>query len=508
MLNKKGFLFVVTVFLILTYILLSISVWVKSVEASERAYAEFYKESTVELVIEQITPAKMGEVADVMMNRALFRLNENAIESPVREGAEDENEYISKALFELVVDGSADSDYFQGTGLEQESTSFNAWAASLNESLLSIGVYISDFKVSNFNVGQSDMNELNYSVDISLQLKDYAGTSSVSRIYKINRTLDVSGLVDPALARESRTAGGDDLTVYRQFFFNKEYGTPGSIEITRISSGQEGQGWLYGPVVSASGEWEPIEDKHHYILVGDFSELEEIRNNDLVSYRQFAGYIITSEPTLTPTACGDEQKDTLNPIKYSGTPPDDCEARIAAPTAKPFIVAPDFTVDSAPDCPVLVGAGLNKCVLFVNGHLPAEVVDEPTKKLSSGAVYGVEEIRDFVMCGYYTHNPEAPSYLQRLLDDSYSRSSPEYGIETFVIGEYANDYGLYDLNSRLDRELFDGESGIKIRGLPGCKDFSMCSDEPITGVFAASTGAIEDYGLDWIDCGSGAGCGS
>jgi hypothetical protein len=505
MLNKKGFLFVVTVFLILTYILLSISVWVKSVEASERAYAEFYKESTVELVIEQITPAKMGEVADVMMNRAVFRLNENAIDSPVKEG-EEENEYIRKALFELLVDGSADSDYFIGTGLEQENTSLNAWASNLNTSLLSIGVYISDFKVSNFDVGQSDMNELNYSFDMSLQLKDYAGTSSVSRTYKINRTLDVSGLVDPALARESRTAGGDDLTVYRQFFFNKDYSTPGSIDITRISNGEEGQGWLYAPVVSASGEWD-VEGKHRYILVGDFSEIEEIRSDDLVSYRQFAGYIITSEPTTSSTACGDEQGDTLNPIKYSGAPPD-CEARIVAPTAKPFIVAPDFTVDSAPECPVLIGSGYNKCVLFVSPYLPDEVVDEPTKKLSNGAVYGVEEIRDFVMCGYYTHNPEAPSYLQRLLDDSYSRSSPEYGIETFVIGEYANDYGLYNLNSRLDRELFDGTDGIKIRGLPGCKDFSMCSDSPVTGIFAASTGAIEDYGLGEIDCASGAGCGS
>ena len=77
--DKKGFLFTVTVFLILIYILLSISVWVKSIEASERSFSEFYKESTVELTMEQITPAKMDHITHVIMSRNMVRLNDYSI---------------------------------------------------------------------------------------------------------------------------------------------------------------------------------------------------------------------------------------------------------------------------------------------------------------------------------------------------------------------------------------------------------------------------------------------
>jgi hypothetical protein len=70
MLDRKGFLFVVTVFLILTYILLAISVWVKAIETSERSYAEFYRQSTLDLTIAQITPEKVNNVSNMALTRA------------------------------------------------------------------------------------------------------------------------------------------------------------------------------------------------------------------------------------------------------------------------------------------------------------------------------------------------------------------------------------------------------------------------------------------------------
>ena len=96
--NKKGFLFVVTVFLILTYILLSISVWVKSIEASERAYSEFYKESNVELVIEQITQKKVDSVTSIVLNRGLFVISDHSVDHPLIQGTTDPNEHIEKAF--------------------------------------------------------------------------------------------------------------------------------------------------------------------------------------------------------------------------------------------------------------------------------------------------------------------------------------------------------------------------------------------------------------------------
>lgn len=516
--ERKGFLFTVTVFLVLMYILLTVSVWVKGVETSERAFSEFYKESTVELAIEQITPAKMDNVTYVIMNRALNRLNENSINHPVLEGSGEETANVEAALYELLMDGQADGSYFLGSGelTQEENSSLNAWASNLNASLLAIGVYMSGFEVSNFEVGQSDYKNVNYSFDIDLELKDFSNTSSVTRTYHIVNEINVTGLVDPALARTTRDEAGDDLTAYRMFFFHDDYETPADISADALSVSVEGgQGFLYGPLAKAYSSADKVDTataiapskRKNYILVGTYDEIVDL--TDFI-YNQFAGFIITSAPNTTSTTCGTVSDDMFNPVEYSAAP--ECEPQIGNPrTGKPFIIAPGFNPASAPECPVLDGNNqTRRCVLFVNTYLEGEVANSPERVLvSSGAdIYDVEIVRDYVMCGYYTHSEKAPSYLQRLLNNSYSRNSTAYGIETFVIGNYANDYDVYDMNSRLDRELLNGSvSGVKIRGMPGCRNFASCADSPITGVFAVSDDAVTDYGLDDIACDSGeAGC--
>ncbi len=525
--DKKGFLFTVTVFLILIYILLSISVWVKSVEASERSYSEFYKESTVELTMEQITPDKMGQVSDIILNRGLARLNDHAAGHSVDPGPPgDEFKNVREAMAGLLMNGSADPGLFKGgVGIsEEENSSLQAWKDNLNASLRAIGVYVSDFEASGFQLSQNDIDQVNYSYDLRLGLRDYTNTSAVSRLYRIEGNLSIAGLVDPALMRESRDEAGDNQTVYRQFFFEKDiYPDHSSISVSKLGPDVEGgQGWIYGPLAMAG----PSEDlaptataiapslRKNYVLVGTYGEIEALQP---AIYEAFAGYILTDEAVLTLSDCGDgdeeyNEADTLNPIRYIG---EGCNATIDPDdgiyTVKPFAVAPDFEPDDAPVCPLLDGSGQERrCVLLLNTYLADEVAESPSRKLSTGSsgLFEVEAIRDFVMCGYYTHNPSAPSYLQRLLNGSYSRNSSAYGIETFVIGIYANDYGVYDTNSRLDRELFsEGIDGVKVRGMPGCKDFSSCADSPVTGIFAVSEESRDDYGLDGIACDNGAaGC--
>lgn len=519
--DKKGFLFTVTIFLVLIYILLSISVWVKSIEASERAFSEFYKESTVELTIEQITPSKMDNVVRTLMLRNLMRLDDHALDYAVEQGpAGDENSNIREAMFELLTTGTADGAYFRG-GVDiplEENSSLSTWASNLNASLKSIGVYVSEFEVSNFQMGQSDIDRVNYSIDIRLGLRDYANTSSVSRNYHLSNSVGISGLVDPALARESRDyTGDDDKTIYRQFFFKKDlYPDYTDVSVDNLHSNVEGgQGWLYGMLALASGQGTdipnalnvPKSQRRLYILVGNYSDIMSLTEPE---YKLFGGYIITSPITQTTncTPADYNEEDTFNPLQFSAN----CEASFGTPaTSNPFIVAPGFDASTAPECPVLNETDVNrKCVLFVNRYLEHEVADVPTRKLSShpdAGIYGLEDFRDYVMCGYYTHDPAAPSYLQRLLNDSYSRTSTDYGIETFVVGVYANDTS-YELNGRLDREFFDDTiSGIKVRGFPGCKDYAMCSDDPLTGIFTVSPATKTAYGLDEIACDNGAaGC--
>jgi hypothetical protein len=528
MLDKKGFLFTVTVFLILMYVLLSISVWVKAIESSERAFSEFYKESTVELTMEQITPDKMDDTAYMVMNRNLMRLNEGAETFAVKAGPpEDEGLYVRTDMLELLVNGSAASDNFEGPapGLAEENASLRAWVNDLNASLRAIGVYVSQFNVSDFQISQSDIDKVNYSFKLKLGLKDFANTSSVSRTYEISNQVGITGFVDPALARESSDSAGNDAIVYRQFFFNKDdYPDSASISVSKMSQTvTAGQGWLYAPMAMAGASADLVpaattidpNQTRDYILVGTFDEIDALTAD---VYTQFAGFIVTSPPNLTSILCEGEkfeESNTFNPISYSDPP--DCtvgmDAAAGIVTPKPFVVAPSFNTSKAHECPLLDGSNLTRrCVLMINSYSEAEVGSDPAKKNAATTyrgLYEVEGIRDFVMCGYYTNNPKAPSYLQRLLPDPYLRNST-LGIETFVIGNYANDYSVYDTNSRLDRELFNSSiGGVKVRGLPGCKSFSSCSDSPITGIFAVSEDTKADYGLGNIACDNGAaGCDS
>ncbi len=526
MLDKKGFLFTVTVFLVLMYVLLSISVWVKAIESSERAFSEFYKESTVELTIEQITPEKMNDTAHIIMNRNLMRLNTQAEEFPVKAGPpEDEGNYTRAVLLELLANGSAPEEYFDGgaPALAEEESSFKAWKTDLDSSLKAIGVYVSRFNISGFQVGQAAMDKVNYTFNITLELKDFMNTSSVSRTYEISDMVSITGFVDPALARESRLNAGDNDTVYRQFFFDKtHYADAGSASVSKIAqSVTGGQGWLYAPLASASdsaagvpdfvplGKYMAPSERSDYVLAGTFDEITAIQ------YTDFAGYILTNAPVTAPTSCGADKVDeskTFNPISYS----EDCkigtDASAGDVVAKPFIVAPGFNLSKAPECPLLGNTSeTRRCVLMVSSYSEAEVGSDPSKKNAATAdrgLYDLEDIRTFVMCGFYTNNPNAPSYLQRLLPGPYARNSTDYGIETFVIGNYASDYGVYDTHSRLDRELFNDVTAIKVRGLPGCKSLGACSDSPITGIFAVNESTKADYGLDHISCDNGAaGCG-
>lgn len=526
MLDKKGFLFTVTVFLVLTYILLSISVWVKSIETSERSFSEFYKQSTVELAIEQITPEKMDSISNIIAKRALNRLNTHSIDNEVVPGpALDEDQNIRKAMYELIVYGNASDSYFYGAGssiTQEENSSFRSWVNNLNSSLNAIGVYVSDFNVTNFQFTQGDIDKLNYSFDINLTLRDLSNTSSISRVYPIKNQLDITGLVDPALVRVSKTHAGDTKAIYRMFFFNKPlYPTPISLSAQEISSSlQGGQGWLYGylavanPANAAAPELPSAisvapELRHSYILVGTYAEITALSND---VYEVFGGYILTNSPGHQLPACGGHQNetDTFNTIQYFGA---GCTPSIAGngiPTSKPYIVSNGFNPLDAEECPILDGSNATGyCALFVNNYKEEEVAANPGNKLvtSEAGIYSIERMRDFTLCGYYIFNSNAPSYMQRLLSDSYSRNSSLYGIETFVIGIYANESAIYDGQSRLDRELFNGSiTGISVRGLPGCKDRASCSDDPSTGIFAVSDYTKIAYGLVNITCDNAAGC--
>lgn len=523
--NMKGFFFVVAIFLILTYILLSISIWTKALEESERHFSDRFRTSNIDLVASGITQEKLERLSNIVAYNALFRLNAFAVENPVkaetRSGSASEFFYVNRTLYGLIYNGTADGSNFV-TSVDFDigrAGSVAGWIDRLNSSIAKTGMHVSKFLVYNFSVEQIGVSAINYSFDISLAIEEKSGIASIERKYSIHGNVTVDGLIDPAIKRED-IMHGTSSPIEKQFFFYPAYVNTSNLTPTDLgAAGGDGQGWFYGPLVRVGNAGNiSMGQRGRYILVGTYSEifnLTDTRPGYETDYGQFGAYVLTNSPRSVSAACigRENQEDTINALYYTTV---DCEtprfSNDYLRTNNPLVVIPGFNTDSGGECPD------GRCLLFITRYSPEEVSGDKRKKLASQAeskAYNIEKLRDFALCSYYVRNFRSPSYFQRLFADAYSRNSSSYGIETFLIGKYIGGAGidagspltpLYeDERSRADNELFLHTSdAVKIRGMPGCKDYSMCSEDSLLGHFRLGPNSRSDFldGQD-ISCANG-----
>ncbi|MEM3364298.1 MAG: hypothetical protein QXS93_02190 [Candidatus Micrarchaeia archaeon] len=113
-------------------------------------------------------------------------------------------------------------------------------------------------------------------------------------------------------------------------------------------------------------------------------------------------------------------------------------------------------------------------------------------------IYDIEKQRAAVLCGNYffwkganSGNSWGPDIFSRL---EGTNSNDKYGIETFVIGPWANaDY------SKVDHNYYARVGGHYAKGMPGCINPNMCNrplKELQIGHFIVSTQRDSDYGMD------------
>lgn len=525
--SRKGFFFVFIVFLIISYILVSISLTVNEININEKRFAERFKNSNIELAMNHISDEKIDKLSRLAVYNALFNLNSYSIDHPLKRGslASEEEQLVNVrgAMNELVEKGTASGSYFDdGSGFSiGKEASLSGWVDSLNETLGSIGFQVTSFYLDNFWLNQSSRENVDYSFTIHIEVEEKGGLASVERDYLVLGSVPVQGFTDPALDREVKIVN-PGLDVQKQFYFNVNYSDPASVKPgsstdpslnhpgTALETTSEGQGWFYGYVIDALDPYvinlQPFEQKK-YILVGAYDDIVKLDDLAGVNYHNFGAYILTND-VQHYGSCSAEDK-TFNAIIY----PEGCGKPQVNPDTKsnvkgtPFVVAPGFSVSEAPEC----DAG-HQCVLFVNRHSPEDVASNPTYKLSSGAIYNIEHMRDAVACNYYITNTKSPSYLQRLLVDSYTLNST-YGLESFVMGDFIGGHidsqgnaitPVYDSRlSRLDREFVKGDDGITVRGMPGCKYEAQCTDPSLLGHFGMGPDSLKAYGTDAIACNDG-----
>ncbi|MDO8554648.1 MAG: hypothetical protein Q7S22_07610 [Candidatus Micrarchaeota archaeon] len=515
--SKKGFFFVFVIFLVISYMLASISITVKQIDLSEKRFAERFKNSNIELVMSQVNDKKINEVSNSITYAMLFKLNDHSVDSPLKSSPETAPEaeqlfYLRSAMHELVANGTASGDNFndaQQPTFNPGAASFSNWVSGLNDTLQNIGFEVSEFSLNTFWINQSKIDSIDYNFTIHLKVSEKGGFTTITRDYNISNSLPIQSLTDSAFSREVKR-NKPDILVKKPFYFFDGYSDPTDINPSSlVPGGSEGQGWFYGYLVEVKDALsvQPFEQKK-YILVGKYSDIIAMDYPDL-SYKSFGAYIITDKPILNPVSgCpGDfNQDNTFNPIIYDNR---HCTVMSSSNYIdKPFMVGENFDITLAPQCDSDSSGNTRSCILFVAQKSPDEVKLDSIQKLHSVSMYDMEKLRDFAMCSYYIHSKGAPSYLQRMLANSYMRTS-DLGIESFVLGNYIgatiNDDGsarpsditYSDDKSRLDNEFVNGITGsaYKIRGMPGCKDAETCKDgsDTLLGHFRLTSDSAKKY---------------
>jgi|GEM_PF-719659 hypothetical protein len=543
--NAKGFFFVLATFIVLAYMITSISLWARATETAESSYAEKFKISNLDLIVSQISKEKVEKFSDISAYHALYTINSRSVTNPLKQGPlnsrETEYFHVKNAFWKAMSNGTMNNIDFEGEDIpsydesEKNMYTLAGFFSNLNSTISAIGLEIDNYSVSGFNINQSSIDQLNYSFKVNFTVRDRANLAYVVRNYEIRGVLNLTGLQDPAMLRES------DGKISKQFFFLKTeknevgpYDIPKDANPRILKSGKEGQGWFYGPIVAAKDLNSRegligIFERNNTILVGTYDEITNLigipqsetegitppseeaavgkgdsppEETPAQSYEQgslgyphyldFGAYILTNEPEVTGECDGAPiQSNTFNAIDCDGS--GHAVFKTVTEMEKPFAVIPGFSVEGVTDY-----TNIGRRVLFVNKNSPEEVDHNPKSKLdSSPIIYDIEELRDTAICGYYVKYPYAPSYFQRLFSNSYDLNDSEFGMETFVFGKIIGGEEimrvLSDDRSRLDKEIFSGIDSMKIRGMPGCKNVAMCiADSPI-GHFKISENASKEF---------------
>ncbi|MDD5022813.1 MAG: hypothetical protein PHU63_01465 [Candidatus ainarchaeum sp.] len=468
--NNKGFFFVVASLILLVYILTNLAFWSETIAIQEQRYSENFKISNLDYAANQITEDNIIEFSKISVDYALYKLSNHSIENPVKEGTDWEYENINYSIMGLMLNGSADGNYFStNTDLtytedELSSYTFSGFFSALNNSFSKVNLELKDPKIDNFYFNQSSINTVNVSFSLYLLVVDLEGQkASIERSMDISFNFSIEGLNDPSITREMHKLEFGNQEVEKQIFLydpDPNFDIKSHLEIQHKGSG-EGHGWFYGPVFDASAGGDPPSEELRY-LYAIYGTEDEISNSE--NYEGYGAYLVNTDKDLEDLY--------LNSVN-----------------SKPI-----FLRDGSVSLSTCDKYGINeKCVLFVSEY---DVASVPNGATPDAEYYDIENFRDFLVCGYYFHNEEGPSFFQKLLEDSYSRKDTEYGLATFLVWEDIEEGVSTSDLSRLDLEFFQEISnGIILRGAPGCKSQQMCSLTPdmYVGQFKLSRESIENY---------------
>lgn len=498
--NKKGFLFSFITFIFLFFFLISFIVAINSLTISE---VKNIKQSKLKSFENQISfkDDKFKQIFEAKGYYALYKINNHSINNYLKYNDEDELFYLKNTFFDLILNGSSANFEKQEliySNYEVATYTFKGFSQKMNKTLNHSNLFLSKFNIKNYNFSQLTPVVFQANITLEIEIKNREETFTWYKEINLSQNFSIQGFIDPLVTREyKKIPGKENIDLQRQIFYIEK--KPSDFKPKIIFNSSIGQGFFYGPVVNVS-EANTVDnnDKPYFILVGDFSQIKNVNNWEL-----FGAFILTNKPTYYENEdCPLSEKDTFNAIVYYKPAKNaSCVRVIEEITQKPYLVVENFSFTN------LRGPNGEKHVLILAKYAWNNVntPENAHLKYEGGKVLDIEDIRDMIACSYYVNSPNSPSYPQRLSKDPLNKES-KFGITTFLVGEWAGGANLTSYNefSRRDVEFFKRESGIKIRGLAGCKFVEMCNLEagensPL-GQFRLTLFSIKEFNLNEISC--------
>ncbi|MFA6214374.1 MAG: hypothetical protein WC717_03790 [Candidatus Micrarchaeia archaeon] len=520
---RGGFFFAVMALAMLSLVLMTVQVWVKTFEQSDYRASQRFKGEAMRSILASLSDKSLSDFANASAFFATYKMANytsylgNGFDH--LESGDAYNPYtgrVEKTAIELMVNGSSEPSAGNPINYSEEEKgayTLAAWQNRTDSAANAMGFDIEFSGAKNIRYYQIDPWTVGVSFELEMNITDSEGTMRQQKKMKAESSFPISGFLDPMITRSDMANRGMEraAATEKQVFKLGMYNVPQDVKPEMAdSAGKEGNGWFFGPIMEEYPNVENgFQNLKQYVLVHGYDE------NLSVYADSYGAVIVTNQPRTVRIGCVERQADCLNCMEREAGGP-------GCPPAGEWHLFPN---NNAVGVPVVVASSewdINEVMRVTRemegGPLTEQYVlidnsyENPEDKMrpdSYHRIWDITRLRDMAICGFYVHGGRGPSFFQRMLANAESIPNPALGIESFVVGKWAggaDDQGG-DGSSRLDWEFYGGNvpwDVARIKGMMGCKSKEMCSGEDAlemgAGHFRLSKDASEDYLARDISC--------
>jgi len=523
--TRKGIFFTIIAVLLLSFMLISVGLWSSVVNAREARVPEKIKTDSMAQIIFQLSEQKVNRFANISGYYALSRLANYSVGNPITPAGADGTGSINKSMYDLMIYGSTDgggswynNNLTYSTALEQQYT-FANWTGQLEKSADVMGFVFKMGNVTNYSFAQIDPWNVRVQFDTNISIKDKEATMMLKKTLHVNVTYSILGMPDPLFTRELFPLGN-----YSKIIFAAEDPAKRDqdqyIASVSAANAPRGNGWASGYATTdtnLSGHIDPTTDSKTYILVTDYPEKADGSPDDVAFAKM-----------LDPRISGVIITHYKQNITYSYDAASGCNwstiTDMNGPTRYRVTVDANHNYADCPSPPVVRLYDANIPFISLTGGAPSlgdqaaiqnypganEIV--PLVESSYHVIYDITGPRKLMECGLYAHpsGAVAPSFLQRMLSDATDRTSSQFGIESFLISQWAggnsdHDNTITNYYSRWDIGYYNQTQGTRIKGGSGCKTKQMCAmgqapDKMPLGQFRLDDSTAQRYNMYGLRC--------